>query len=224
MTELLFASGEGRLLRTESVVAFTTEPNDELFALLRETGAVGGKELSVLLVKQDFDLPAFVILDLASSNVFVFGDLVVEAGDASLDGSAKSTVLEDQFSSGSVTCGEVNEPDGSLIEGWVSAGAFAFQVDDAAMSSSAIDQPSTDEPHAEAEPVMDGDHPEAEPSGIATVDGDHEITSEKVPESDQPIASLAEPDTELPVEVMPCLLYTSPSPRDRQKSRMPSSA
>ena len=26
------------------------------------------------------------------------------------------------------------------------------------------------------------------------------------------------------VQVWPCLLYTSPSPRDRQKSRMPSSA
>ena len=30
--------------------------------------------------------------------------------------------------------------------------------------------------------------------------------------------------TLLPVLVMTCLLYTSPSPRDRQKSRMPSSA
>ena len=27
-----------------------------------------------------------------------------------------------------------------------------------------------------------------------------------------------------PLELTPCLLYTSPSPRDRQKSRMPSSA
>ena len=27
-----------------------------------------------------------------------------------------------------------------------------------------------------------------------------------------------------PCKVLPCLLYTSPSPRDRQKSRMPSSA
>ena len=26
------------------------------------------------------------------------------------------------------------------------------------------------------------------------------------------------------IELYPCLLYTSPSPRDRQKSRMPSSA
>ena len=26
------------------------------------------------------------------------------------------------------------------------------------------------------------------------------------------------------IEYLPCLLYTSPSPRDRQKSRMPSSA
>ena len=29
---------------------------------------------------------------------------------------------------------------------------------------------------------------------------------------------------ELPMLRNPCLLYTSPSPRDRQKSRMPSSA
>ena len=32
------------------------------------------------------------------------------------------------------------------------------------------------------------------------------------------------PDGETPVESEACLLYTSPSPRDRQKSRMPSSA
>ena len=31
-------------------------------------------------------------------------------------------------------------------------------------------------------------------------------------------------DQKIEVELMPCLLYTSPSPRDRQKSRMPSSA
>ena len=29
---------------------------------------------------------------------------------------------------------------------------------------------------------------------------------------------------EYTVDLLPCLLYTSPSPRDRQKSRMPSSA
>ena len=33
----------------------------------------------------------------------------------------------------------------------------------------------------------------------------------------------AGPDTRVAV-LLPCLLYTSPSPRDRQKSRMPSSA
>ena len=31
-------------------------------------------------------------------------------------------------------------------------------------------------------------------------------------------------DTEVIVHLITCLLYTSPSPRDRQKSRMPSSA
>ena len=33
-----------------------------------------------------------------------------------------------------------------------------------------------------------------------------------------------ETDTEIFIVFKPCLLYTSPSPRDRQKSRMPSSA
>ena len=42
-------------------------------------------------------------------------------------------------------------------------------------------------------------------------------------------AAVAAAELEGPVErveawVSPCLLYTSPSPRDRQKSRMPSSA
>ena len=37
-----------------------------------------------------------------------------------------------------------------------------------------------------------------------------------------PPAAVVERDA--PDEVLPCLLYTSPSPRDRQKSRMPSSA
>ena len=32
------------------------------------------------------------------------------------------------------------------------------------------------------------------------------------------------PAERAPIQVMHCLLYTSPSPRDRQKSRMPSSA
>ena len=39
------------------------------------------------------------------------------------------------------------------------------------------------------------------------------------------IAAIFVPKKSLPVEeIMTCLLYTSPSPRDRQKSRMPSSA
>ena len=38
------------------------------------------------------------------------------------------------------------------------------------------------------------------------------------------IAELRALQEELPPELCCCLLYTSPSPRDRQKSRMPSSA
>ena len=35
---------------------------------------------------------------------------------------------------------------------------------------------------------------------------------------------LFQADLTIPAPLAPCLLYTSPSPRDRQKSRMPSSA
>ena len=41
------------------------------------------------------------------------------------------------------------------------------------------------------------------------------------------VAAVSVPKEEhelVPETVYPCLLYTSPSPRDRQKSRMPSSA
>ena len=37
-------------------------------------------------------------------------------------------------------------------------------------------------------------------------------------------ADEAQTDTEFEKHMYACLLYTSPSPRDRQKSRMPSSA
>ena len=36
--------------------------------------------------------------------------------------------------------------------------------------------------------------------------------------------ALTDQFTSMPPDLSPCLLYTSPSPRDRQKSRMPSSA
>ena len=41
-------------------------------------------------------------------------------------------------------------------------------------------------------------------------------------DTDEPLEKLADKLTMIGLEV--CLLYTSPSPRDRQKSRMPSSA
>ena len=37
-------------------------------------------------------------------------------------------------------------------------------------------------------------------------------------------ATIATEGSGVPVQVRPCLLYTSPSPRDRTRSRMPSSA
>ena len=54
--------------------------------------------------------------------------------------------------------------------------------------------------------------------GIAALAGDGTYT-DRVAKLGMP-----EPQWELPPPNTPCLLYTSPSPRDRQKSRMPSSA
>ena len=74
--------------------------------------------------------------------------------------------------------------------------------------------------------------PRLHPVGIATIDPEGLFA-----ESGEPEAAQVEPAVQVeaaaqdpvvepaPVErPAPCLLYTSPSPRDRQKSRMPSSA
>ena len=45
-----------------------------------------------------------------------------------------------------------------------------------------------------------------------------------VPATDTEPSKIIETNEIIPVPQTPCLLYTSPSPRDRQKSRMPSSA
>ena len=50
-----------------------------------------------------------------------------------------------------------------------------------------------------------------------------ELPGDTIYETDTLIITVTEVDT-LYIELPPCLLYTSPSPRDRQKSRMPSSA
>ena len=50
------------------------------------------------------------------------------------------------------------------------------------------------------------------------------IASYTKEEADQILALIEERIANPPSSINPCLLYTSPSPRDRQKSRMPSSA
>ena len=51
----------------------------------------------------------------------------------------------------------------------------------------------------------------------------NQVSDQLAPQS-QKIIALDERYDDYDVVVMVCLLYTSPSPRDRQKSRMPSSA
>ena len=52
----------------------------------------------------------------------------------------------------------------------------------------------------------------------------HKLTEDNIPLSIDAIGRAGAGVNNIPVDAMSCLLYTSPSPRDRQKSRMPSSA
>ena len=61
------------------------------------------------------------------------------------------------------------------------------------------------------------------PLGIATQFGKAVGSLGKVIE-DIALENKAEEDANEASDIITCLLYTSPSPRDRQKSRMPSSA
>ena len=59
-------------------------------------------------------------------------------------------------------------------------------------------------------------------SQIETLE-DLQKTLDQVPKNDE-LAHLANEHANIGKEVLTCLLYTSPSPRDRTRSRMPSSA
>ena len=108
------------------------------------------------------------------------------------------------------------------------------QVDELTAQADAAEQPAA-EPAPEpstttTEAVVEEEAPvepaEPEPAEEAAVEPDKESVA-----ADEPAAELADDAPPAPVSgdvinssMGPCLLYTSPSPRDRQKSRMPSSA
>ena len=51
-----------------------------------------------------------------------------------------------------------------------------------------------------------------------------DATAQLLPMTESPVSDLASPHLDSSERDSPCLLYTSPSPRDRTRSRMPSSA
>ena len=60
---------------------------------------------------------------------------------------------------------------------------------------------------------------------IESILGETELETFNVERLDEcTFTSVNDPSQQVVVRVETCLLYTSPSPRDRQKSRMPSSA
>ena len=72
--------------------------------------------------------------------------------------------------------------------------------------------------------VLESDHTLILGFGDRILEVIRELIEANESESDASIVILAENDKEEMDNIISCLLYTSPSPRDRQKSRMPSSA
>ena len=58
----------------------------------------------------------------------------------------------------------------------------------------------------------------------AKVNGDLAIAIQRLGGTTAPLSEIAKVPREFLEQVKPCLLYTSPSPRDKRQSRMPSSA
>ncbi len=169
MRELKYSHGSGRLRRTPTALAFSVEPNDGLFELIHEADAVDFKALASLVVTADFSVPPFIVLDIPSGKAFVFGEIVVDAGETTLDGSTTTTWIEHTVDlSSTVHVGEVSAPDGALDAGWVSAQSFVFgspTQETLLPESSPSDDvtPSTEgAPLAEPAPEF-GDTPEPDP-------------------------------------------------------------
>ena len=59
---------------------------------------------------------------------------------------------------------------------------------------------------------------------IKKISGNEKNTTNNRMELMAPINALKNINSKDPIEIFTCLLYTSPSPRDRTRSRMPSSA
>ena len=175
MSELRFEHGDARLLRTESTVVFTHEPNEPLLQFVDSSPSVDFKALAAFVVSQNFDLAPFVVIDTSQNNLFVFRETLRLAGQ-NLDGTTSNTWIEQKIDpTTTIACGGVSNISGVLGTGWVRAGGFEFgsphgEVDAEAQSAStalqnavATDQavpaiepvpaPQASEPTSPSEPV-----------------------------------------------------------------------
>ena len=73
--------------------------------------------------------------------------------------------------------------------------------------------------------VLNNAEADGTPAGgtLVPAEDDATVTGEQLPELDV-VKTATDVNFELPGDLTTCLLYTSPSPRDRTRSRMPSSA
>lgn len=225
MLELGFVHGPGRLLNTGDWVVFTSDTNPELFELF-DNPATSVKSVAAYIVAHDFEVPAFVALDLSQKSMMLFGDIDLEVDGETLEGSAASTWIERSLDEEArASLGIFSEPDGVLERGWVAAGAFALgprarKDGTTARNDIAAAPAELTTSNDEATPEQPSDLEEPEPASPAAgpapeIDAE-DASEELVDQSSEEWDPLADPDVDL--EKIGVVEFVEASPPDASPS------
>ncbi len=128
-------AGTGRAVRHRDLVAFSAAPIAGLADMLAVDGTDVFKRLAALVVRHQFDLPAFAVIDTTAHRAFVFGDIALHGPGGSISGGQATTWVEATVADLELlACGPEGtqpDPDTDLVEGAVPAGGFVLSTDPA---------------------------------------------------------------------------------------------
>ena len=130
MTEprLLVAPGSGRAIRSNRFVGFSSAPLPEMVDLLEADDPNTFVSLGSLVFANELSLPPFLVVDLVTASVFLFGDLTLVADETSFSGAEASTWLDSPLPRcGSLSClppDDAAPADTNLVRGVVAASGF----------------------------------------------------------------------------------------------------
>ncbi len=125
-------AGTGRAVRHGNLIAYSAAPIAELADLLAVGSTEVFKRLAALVVRHQFDLPAFAVIDATARRAFVFGDLSLRGPGGAISGGQATTWVEATVADVDLlACGPEATPadrDTDLVEGTVPAGGFVLST------------------------------------------------------------------------------------------------